>query len=93
MPRMAVSKKTQAASLKRMQQSPVDQLRAYLASVIARADDDKVPDGYADGVDPDSEFVSDWSVYLADKVLEALWDGGVEPGELADMLNRPRKKR
>jgi hypothetical protein len=73
--------------------SPVDQLRAYLASVITRADDDKVPDGYAGTLDADNEYVSDWSVYLADKVLEALWDGGVEPGDLADMLNRPRTKR
>jgi hypothetical protein len=71
-----------------MTPTPIDQLRAYLASVISRASEAKVPDGYADGVDPKgSEFVTDLSVYVADRVLDALWDGGLEPGKIAEFLH------
>ncbi len=69
----------------------LDQLRSYLSSVISMADNDTVPDGYADGLDEDSEHVSDWSTYIADKVLAALSDGGLPADKIAAMLNHPEK--
>lgn len=69
-----------------MTPTPLDVLRAFLAGVISRADNAKVPDGYANDVGANDQFVSDWSVHIADRVLEALWDGGIEPGEITERL-------
>lgn len=66
----------------------VNELRAYLSSVISRADNDHIPDGYANDLDPNSEFISDWSTWLADKVLAALSDGGLPPEKIVAMINR-----
>lgn len=54
--------------------------REKVARAIQAHDNDHVPDGYANGL---SDEVSDWSAYLADRVLTALASGSGDHAELA----------
>lgn len=54
--------------------------REKVARAIQAHDNDHVPDGYANGL---SDEVSDWSAYLADRVLTALSSGSGDHAELA----------
>ncbi|MFI8683219.1 hypothetical protein ACIGFJ_12730 [Brevundimonas diminuta] len=54
--------------------------REKVARAIQAHDNDHVPDGYANGL---SDEVSDWSAYLADRVLTALASGSDDHAELA----------
>lgn len=47
-------------------------LRITIALAIERADNEQVPEGYANEVDHDE--ISDWGLYLADAVLRAARD-------------------
>ncbi len=65
-------------------------LRVLLAATIQTADEDHdIPDGYSDGVDHDR--VSDWSLWIADKAIEAIdrHRSAAPVGE--DMLEAARK--
>ena len=59
--------------------------REKVARAIQAHDNDYVPDGYANGL---SDEVSDWSAYLADRVLTALSSGSGDHAELARELRK-----
>lgn len=47
------------------------ELRAKIAEAIQLSDDQRVPEGYSNGFD-DYEWISDWSLWIADRVLAVL---------------------
>lgn len=61
--------------------------REKVARAIQAHDNDHVPDGYANGL---SDEVSDWSAYLADRVLTALASGSGDHAELVRLAEAVR---
>jgi hypothetical protein len=56
--------------------------REVIAATIGRHDHNRIPEGYGSEIDhPDA---SDWSVYLADHLLEALRSRGYEIRRIDD---------